>query len=233
MKRLIIIVCALFVAQTASSQIQLGINIKAGVGEMKKTENENSPFHHLNEIESELTTTWGVSFYASKEIHKLLNVSAELEYNNIVGIENETFYVHSLDNGHITKHTSKTTRNAHYLTLPLTLGLKISPKVTVGGGMSASYMLTNSTYSEYRVSEILNGVIGGGNDLNRFDVGLHTQAKIQLSEKFMLNGKASWGLINARTPETRDAFSTYFNFPNSQDFEVKNRQFTIGLTYLF
>ncbi len=231
MNRLIICVLVLFSTQAAKSQIQLGIQLKTGIGEMQKLENSAFPFH-LNEIDSEPAPTWGVSIQSMLSLHSHIKLSAELGYNHIQGVENEVYYITNIDNGAVTEYTAETTRKAHYISLPISLDFKIAPKVSIGTGISANYLLTNNRLSEYRANGIKYAIIGGGNDLNRFDLGLHLQSSIELSDKFILSAKGSWGMLNIRTPETRDAFSTFSGFDDSQQFEVKNRQFTLGITYM-
>ncbi|NOQ72813.1 MAG: outer membrane beta-barrel protein [Crocinitomix sp.] len=232
MIRLLICLVTIGATQMAFSQIKFGVNVKAGVGEMEKVPDHHS-FQYPNEIESAPAPTWGFGIYASKELGRLFTVSAELGYNKITGLENETFYIYDIDYMVRYKYESETVRNAHYVSLPISLDLKIAPRVSIGVGVSANYLIADKRYSELRINDVLNGIIGGGNDLNKFDLGIHTQANIQLSEKFALSGKASWGMINTRPTGLGDAFSTYLNFPDPEDFAAKNRQFTIGLTYFF
>ncbi|MFT5819630.1 MAG: hypothetical protein ACI8ZM_000855 [Crocinitomix sp.] len=230
MNRFIICVITLFSAQMAMSQLQFGINTKAGIGEMKKIPSDND-FLSNNIIESQPAATWGISALATKTFFEKLNLTLEVGYNNIKGVEEEVFFVTAFEDGSVTTYETETTRNAHYLSVPLSVEYKIAPKVWLGVGASANYLITNSTFFESRVNKARGLYYGTGNDLNRLDIGLHAQASVNLSDHFTLVAKANWGMLNTRTPGTGDALSTFFNFIEPQQFEVKNRQFTLGITY--
>jgi hypothetical protein len=199
---------------------------------MKKIENDNQ-IGALNRIDSDRDLTWGVSLVAFKKIHSKYTLSAELGYQSIKGIVNEMLHLTNIENGQTSISQVKTIRNAHYITLPISIDLQIDKKVFIGGGLSANYLFTNNRITEYYYNGKPYGSDSGGNDLKKFDIGIHAQASICLSKHFSLTGKANFGILNVRPSTLQSSYNPSIGLPQHPNFETKNRQFTLGLTYFF
>lgn len=237
MKRTFLCMLVLVVGPTlfAQGQREFGITLKSGIGEMKRVSDPVKPFL-LNNITTSPAFSWGITANGRKQLSDLISIESQIAYNNIVGRETESYTILHINPDLNTTTTElirgETTRNAHYLSFASFVNFHFIPKTSIGLGFSMNYLMTNNRLSEIYSNGQLSSVIGGGNDLNRLDFGLNPQITYQINERFNLNAQAYIGFMNVRPAENRDLFYAQTQLESGQNFEVKNRQFTLGVNYV-
>ncbi len=160
-----------------------------------------------------------------------LNLETGIQYNVINGATQQEFSI-SINDGPINNVTTLMDRGAHYLNVPLIVNYTIDV-LSVGLGASGGFLMTNS----YHFASGHNGapgiLVGGGNDLARFDFGLNAQLSCEILENLSIQGRAYLGLNNIESDVEETILSSTYGLSHVADRSLRNRQVTLGLKYMF
>lgn len=232
MKCLFFSVLILFVSVNVEAQgtRSLGLTLKSGIGEFKRISGEDD-FFGLNTVTTSPAFAWGVMVDAEKQFSKYFSGQSQVGYHNIRGNEMESYAVIDLETGQSTAYRSETERNANYLSLTTILNLHPNSKLIVGMGFSMNFLLSNSYLTHGYINEMPGYIMGGGNDLLKFDLGLNPQVGYCLTDKIKIYAAAQFGLLNVRDPEFKDSFSREMGIDSGTEINLKSRLYTIGLKY--
>jgi hypothetical protein len=240
MKRIFLCSIALSVALTVTAQghREFGITIKSGLGEIKKISNEKVFQSRLNEIATEPAFSWGISVGGIKKFENKIALESQIEYNYLEGKETEQYATYHFNSDPTLPSwqefiKAETFRKAHYLTIISRLNFHPTEKLSMGVGFSMHYMLTNSAKTDLYINHVKTDLTTSSNDLNSLDFGINPKLSYQIFDRINLIGQANIGLYNQRLENSRDIYSTNNDMDSGHEYKLKNRQFTIGITYVF
>lgn len=234
MKCLILSVLTLLISSNVQSQDRrnFGLTFKSGISEFHSVSSEDAIFRP-NLITTSPSFSWGIFADGEKQLSKFISIQSQIGYNNIRGNEIETYSAINVDNGEEVEFRSETERNAHYVSLLSFVNFHPSAKFIIGMGFSFNYRISNSYESHGYSNNMPSYVIGGGNDLQNFDLALNPQIGYKIADRINIYAAAQFGLFNIRDENIKDSYSREFGIDSGNNFMLKSRQYTIGLKYSF
>lgn len=221
-----------FFSLSVNAQSHLKLYLNSGIGKSALSIQEDYP--STSEYQSAISDKSRVTCNAQLNFaYRIKNWIMEtgLGYNLIQGFTEERVNVYNLLNEfQYSEHSITEVRRAHYLHLPLTVQYRIK-KWSIGGGVYASYKMTDYSRINFYLNSIPNGFLQGGSRLTKFDYGLTAKLDYAINEKWGIQAIANFGLHDVSNGNQKGILYYEFQMPEATNRKLYNRQFLIGLNY--
>jgi hypothetical protein len=215
------------------SQHLLNLSLNSGIGKsalITDFESENNKIVSTL-IEDEFCTSFIGQLEYSYQI-KNWSIETGVGYNFIGGSTTEKFNSYNIfNNFEYNQYTSHETRRLHYLTIPFLANYHHN-RFQFGSGFYASYLITDYSFYTFYLNEIPElGFLQGGKRLNKFDLGIRSKIKFNLSSKIAIQSLFNWGFLNVDNGYQKGAAYYIFQTDPASNRKIKNRQLLFGIAY--